>query len=284
MMGGTIWVESEIGKGSQFYFTVKLKLAEKPSESQSAQISMIKPNTKMKILLVEDNTVSQRVLCRMLKEKDHLVDVANNGAQALRLHGLEKYDAILMDIYMPEMDGIEAAKRIREKEGLKKHTPIIALTAYAPHAAKDQFIALGMDEHLSKPIEMEKLFNILERIFEKEQPHFNGSQGEIDGDQNGERQPSYLNKGVDEELQLVTSEISEMISLLGNAIAKGDIASVERISHKVKELSNQIDTDELKSSAFKIELSVRRNNLLEAAKSAKQFIDEFETYRKSVNC
>ncbi len=274
LMGGKIWAESEKGKGSHFYFTVKLQTAERLKETQtSSKLTAAKSKAGMKILLVEDNTVSQRVLSRMLKEKGHMVDVANNGFEAVRLHDQNIYDAILMDIYMPEMDGIEATKRMREKEGIARHTPIIALTAYAPHADKDHFIALGMDEHLSKPIEMEELFSLLDRIFE--QSGYFSEMPEAE-------KPSPTN-GLQEKVLLVVNDISDLISLLGNAIAKSEMGVIEGIAHKIKELSDQIDVEELKSSAFMIELSAKRNNLLDAAKSAKKFIDEFETFRKSVN-
>jgi CheY-like chemotaxis protein len=106
----------------------------------------------------------------MLKEKGHAVDTASNGIEALAVHGQNRYDVILMDIQMPKMDGIEATKRIREKEGAKRHTPIIALTAFALHGDRERFMSIGMDEYLPKPIKINDLQAILGRVPEMKRP------------------------------------------------------------------------------------------------------------------
>jgi two-component system, sensor histidine kinase len=96
------------------------------------------------MLLIDDDVVNQMVVFRMLKNKGYLVNIANNGLEALTLHGQNDYDLILIDIQMSELDGIEMTKYIRKKEGSDIHTPIIALTAFALHGDREKFISLGM--------------------------------------------------------------------------------------------------------------------------------------------
>jgi len=163
-MGGAIWVETENERGSSFHFTVKFSLQQESSKNFHAR-TLPTPTVKLlKILVVEDDPVNLTVLERMLKGKGHKVEIATNGSEALVLLGQKQYDVILMDIQMPIMDGIEATVRIRETEGLGKHTPIIALTAYALHRDRERLLSYGMDEYISKPIQMEELLSKLEKV------------------------------------------------------------------------------------------------------------------------
>lgn len=284
MMGGTIWVESEKGKGSNFYFTAKFHKTDRIYENQTETVQIKKINRTakpLKILLVEDDMVSRQVISRMLKEKGHMVDMASNGIQAIQLYGTEKYDIILMDIYMPEMDGIETTKKIREAEGDHKHTPIIALTAHALHGDRERFLKLGMDEYLAKPIQMNELFYLLERVFaEKKEPvHFNGmarlgNNGEL----------IFTNESktrTEEEMIPVIQDISKHLSILQNRIGEKDLSAIEAAAHKIKEFAALGDAEELKLAAFKIELAARRGNMDEAMKYTKQIECDLETYRKS---
>ena len=119
----------------------------------------------MKILLAEDNAVNQMLAVRMLEKHGHQVVVAANGKTALELSGKEEFDLILMDVQMPEMDGLEATAAIRVRERSSgKHVPIIAMTAHAMVGDRERCLAAGMDSYASKPVRFEELFREIERV------------------------------------------------------------------------------------------------------------------------
>lgn len=278
MMSGHMWVESVKGKGSSFYFTVKLKSGEKPIE-KSLLKSEITPVLKtVNVLLVEDDSVSQIVLSRMLKQKSYSVDIANNGSEALELHNKKKYDVILMDIQMAVMDGIEATKRIREREGEAKHTPIIALTAYALKGDRERFLNLGMDEHLPKPVQMDDLFHVIEKtaLLKEKDLTFSGVRVDCNGN---------IILIEDEMLEMTESnstliiEIEERVKRLMDVSEDNSLEMIGRLAHDIKNLCNQIGADELKSLAFQIELAVRRSKLKDAIDCSIVFNQKFATFK-----
>ena len=163
-MGGTIWVESEKGSGSSFQFTLNFMSQLESNKNYHPDALLTLTMKSLQILVVEDDPVNLTVLTRMLKGKGHTIDTAANGSEALVLHGRKPYDVIFMDIQMPIMDGIEATVLIREKEGLVRHTPIIALTAHALQRDREKLLSYGMDEYISKPIKIEELFLKLEQV------------------------------------------------------------------------------------------------------------------------
>ena len=106
------------------------------------------------ILIVEDNDINQKVLCAYLNQDHISLTIASNGIEALRYYDNSKYDLILMDIAMPEMDGLQATKNIRNKEnGKKRHIPIIAVTASDPYNNRHIFREAGIDDYIPKPID-----------------------------------------------------------------------------------------------------------------------------------
>jgi CheY-like chemotaxis protein len=124
--------------------------------------------SELRILLAEDNPVNQKVARRMLEKERHSVTVVGNGCEALEALRLHPFDLVLMDIQMPEMDGIQAAALIREQERHSGgHIPIIALTAHAMSGDRERFMAAGMDGYISKPIRFPELVSEINRLKNK---------------------------------------------------------------------------------------------------------------------
>lgn len=167
LMGGEIFVESVYGKGSTFCFTCLVTIPEKEQESQN--VLDLHPTQqiphKLNILLVEDDLVSQLVIQQISKLKGWRLQVASDGKEALTMYEKCKPDLILMDIQLPEMSGFEVTQAIREKEKLTGgHVPIVATTAYAMSGDKEKYLNVGMDYYISKPIDLNKLCEVIEAI------------------------------------------------------------------------------------------------------------------------
>jgi two-component system, sensor histidine kinase and response regulator len=116
----------------------------------------------LRILLVEDNLINQKVASRMLEKNGYVVVVAENGKEALRALDGQSFDAVLMDVQMPEMDGLEATAAIRAREqGTDRRLPIVALTAHAMNGDRERCLAAGMDGYITKPVQSPQLLAAL---------------------------------------------------------------------------------------------------------------------------
>jgi CheY-like chemotaxis protein len=129
---------------------------------RSAATTSKRSVTSLAILLAEDNAINQRIASTMLANMGHTVDIAGNGRDALAKATLRVYDVIIMDMQMPEMDGLEATRAIRALHGPEGHVPIVAMTANAFAADRDACMAAGMNDFITKPITARKLFDAIE--------------------------------------------------------------------------------------------------------------------------
>jgi CheY-like chemotaxis protein len=170
LMEGTIGVYSEPGNGSTFWFSVPLARSDAPQAADLLPCSGILQDSQQAggiILLAEDNLVNQKVAQHMLKKFGYSVDIVPNGRQAVTAAENRKYDAILMDCQMPEMDGYQATREIRKRDARhdlqRRHTPIIAITAHAMDGDRERCMDAGMDDYLTKPIRREQLAGALQR-------------------------------------------------------------------------------------------------------------------------
>ena len=184
MMGGTISVESpaparsagiEGGPGSIFHFTIQTETAQRPQpesgigqqpgeqagRTESQEDVKMARRLPLRILLAEDNVVNQKLALRQLLKLGYQADVAGNGLEVIQALEKRSCDVILMDVQMPEMDGLETSRRICACWPQDERPRIIAMTAHAMQGAREECLAVGMDDYLAKPIRIEELVTAL---------------------------------------------------------------------------------------------------------------------------
>jgi CheY-like chemotaxis protein len=170
LMGGKIWVESVPGQGSAFHFTAgmgegKPVVGEPNSAAMPGHPTAANGTGTSHVLVAEDNAVNQKIVCRILQKHGYQVTMASDGRKALAALDREHFDLVLMDVQMPEMDGFETTAAIRAREqDTGAHLPIIAMTAHAMKGDQERCIAAGMDSYISKPLEVVKLIELLEKF------------------------------------------------------------------------------------------------------------------------
>ena len=171
LMGGTIWLESDVDKGSHFFFTLTLDvpdagLIDAYEKTQKSADNKVVSKRKLNILLAEDDPLNSKSMIYFLNQAGHVVTHAENGNEVLFYLERNTFDILLMDIQMPDLDGVETTKRIRHSDSdkLNSEIPIIALTAYAMRGDKEKFMHAGMNDYATKPVDINKLLEKINQI------------------------------------------------------------------------------------------------------------------------
>jgi CheY-like chemotaxis protein len=237
---------------------------DEPSQTQDV-LSPRYGRQAMKVLLAEDNAVNRTLATRLLEKHGHTVVVVENGRQALEALDRETVDLVLMDVQMPEMDGLEATAAIREKE--KKtgsHVPIIALTAHAMKGDREKCLAAGTDDYLTKPIRTADLFAAIDRLknaksdappsatpLANETP---ASTFDIDAALNHVEGDRDL---LEEIIRIFSDQCPKTMSEIDSAIRTGDLQLLERAAHSVKGSASNLCATGVTQAAAELEASGR---------------------------
>jgi signal transduction histidine kinase/ActR/RegA family two-component response regulator len=185
LMGGEIAAKSELGAGSRFWFEVPLPAAtpsiRQPSREQNVRLGQQKTERSgALVLVVEDSPVNRVVAVSVLERCGYHVHVVNDGREALQALSSQRYDAVLMDCQMPDVDGYQATEELRRRErGSSYHTPVIAMTAHAMVGDRERCLAAGMDDYLSKPVRSQALAEVLERWIPADDEHGAGRERNV---------------------------------------------------------------------------------------------------------
>ncbi|MCP4353252.1 MAG: response regulator [Desulfobacterales bacterium] len=286
MMGGEVGVESEQGTGSKFWFTAafekqtgKMKYDTDKSSVPGFQFPVSKHN--IHILLVEDNEVNRKVVLALLKKLGFNADIACNGAHAVEILGKSAYDIVLMDIQMPEMNGIDATKVIRDpgSKVIRHDIPVIAMTANAMKGDREICIEAGMDDYIAKPVEPSELLALIRKHFENQGEHNNNIWGaDFSRPVPGFRFPvsSFQevfdidqllhHMGGDESfskelLEMFPQLMSEEINTLKEALDRNNADRVTVQAHSIKGMAANIAASKLRAVAYEMEIAGERGEL-----------------------
>ncbi|OEH84942.1 hypothetical protein BHU72_07050 [Desulfuribacillus stibiiarsenatis] len=297
LMGGTIAVESEVGRGSVFHFTVCFALAKQQielnptiSREVSSMINETAVNRSLRILLVEDKPMNQRLATAILQKKGWQVTTANNGLIAVEILQKELFDIILMDIQMPVMNGIEATTEIRKLEKMTNRsvTPIVAMTANAMKGEEEKYIQIGMDDYITKPFVTEELYTKIESLVLKASQDPNGEPKE-NVEEKAEKveqmqvpaglQEGYNLLGRDQQLfqeivEIFVAEYPTDLEKMRQAIANQNAVELSEVAHGLKGELGHLRAAKAYQLASRLEKLGKESELQEASKVLEEFTRE----------
>ncbi len=286
LMNGRIWVESEPGKGSTFHFTARLRPACAPlppleparEAALAAVVDQRFESRPLRVLVVEDNEVNQRLTQRLLARRGHTGVIAENGRAALDALSRGAFDLVLMDIQMPGMSGLEATAAIRQREARNGQPPIpvIALTARAMRGDRERCLEAGLDAYLTKPVDAELLYNMLDQVAQAPAGSRSIAPGPSPAPVTAAAQAEALaifnaseavaRMGGDYGLMgdvsaILLDQCPQTMTEIRHAALQRDPAGLERLAHTLKGSLAQVGARAASSAAHRLERLARRGRL-----------------------
>ncbi len=304
LMDGKIWVESQLGVGSCFHFTATLFLGNEEMlspDKEAATTSNQLRQAPLDILVADDVEINRALVQAILEPQGHRITFAENGRQALEANESKQFDLVLMDIQMPEMDGLQATRAIREYERAicrSKPVPIIAMTAFAGNEDRQICLDAGMDDYLTKPIKATQLFQLLNKIcdrplesVEEAPPLANHAATPPDGldvtmEVFGKNELLERLGGRAEMIprfvELFCKGVLPQLEGLVTALAAEDADGVRRHAHAIKGSAGNIAAQRMHHTAAMIEKAAKEGNLTEAPQQLARLQMEYREFTEAV--
>ncbi len=277
-------------KQSELFDAIVTTLAEhggKRERYESASAVIEAPEGSLRVLLAEDNPVNQTLAMRILEKLGHKVQVVNNGREALGRSQAEEFDLILMDVQMPEMDGLEATTAIRAAEASTgKHVPIVAMTAHAMKGDREKCLSAGMDGYLSKPIRIDELkqatseVNKTQNISQSSEPNAFRAIGQLELLLDSVMGDRAL---LTEMAELWLADSAKQESQIRNGLDSGDAIMVQRAAHALKGSVGTFQASAAQDAANQLEMSAKDADLVEARKVFERLSTQIDLVRQDLS-
>lgn len=277
---GEIGVNSNEGDGSTFWFTIPVEIvSDKEVEAREVAGSSEKDKIQQKarLLLVEDNLINQKIAVKLLQGRGHHVEVANDGAEALKKLKESAFDLVLMDCQMPIMDGYQATREIREK--LRSEIPVIAMTAHALKGDREKCLAAGMNDYLTKPLDKEQLFQTIEQWLNYKKP-------KSDDPMSSRLQLLEEEHGTDllkELIELFLTDYSPKMTALEKAARTGDVNQVKYFAHLFRSGSANLGAQRLAELCLTLEETAGQLDSGNLLNSAQGVVKEYQTVSRKIS-
>mgnify|MGYP006270867971 CR=1 FL=1 len=287
LMGGRLDVDSTVDKGSRFHFALPLppageemdrpRPAPAPPPSGEGFFSLAREGRSPRILLAEDDETNQQVFTHILRAADCEVHLAANGREAVAACASKPFDVVLMDLQMPDMDGITAAQTIRETD---RTIPLLALTAHAFPRDRERCMAADMDDYLAKPVSPGRLLRYVERYLDgrvKRSPRLDRLH-RAGFDLAAARSAAGASWAPESAMDGFLSKATSALTELESRIAAGDVAGLEAAADRLRKASAAMGAPRLPDDAFRIKLAARRvdmERVQDLFRRASELIAEF---------
>ena len=234
-----------------------------------------------RILVAEDDLVTRLVLKKMLEKEGYHAHFVNDGQEALDALKQKDYDLVLMDCFMPRLDGFAATRMLRRSttDGLDPKIPVIAMTGLTAEADRERCMDAGMDDHIGKPVNVDELVAVIEKCLGGSTSTADASQARV-----SPASPAWDGDFLDSLIEKFAAEIPDVVDSLRHAVEGNDLAGLERLGHRLRGASDILDIHSLSTRSQALESAGKAGDIQQAERIASDLVMELQKMAAALKC